>query len=782
MKLKNLSLDLIDKVKENNDIDNVEMLKDDEYAYINQNNKIYYQCPCKNTKNIDLNLNKEEITFDLSYNDFLGSPDFPLLETFKLHSRPQSSRKIYLNFLGGSVTNTWWNEGVSAKINYLPYSYDSNTGNQSSNDLIAIQKIWKYVSEDYAPFDVDITTEFNPAIIYGMICLVTSSDSSIIGEPGIGGIAFLYSWSTSQPCWVFNGGIKPAADSISHEVGHTLGLNHQGTRTQDYYLGNSTWGPIMGVSFYSQISQWTYIPAGKTYTGTNILPSINQDDIAIITKILPFIGDDLANTIEQTDTINPITQSTEIYGMINKNTDVDFLKFISNPGDIIIEGLVAATAPNLNLQLYLYDSSKNLILEGTKNGFNSKINFSVPNSSNGIYYLKIDGIGSTYYTDYGSIGKYKLILNIIEKTNYKYYSINSNKNEIFETEDVTFTVNTLNVLNNTQIYWKNNGTLNSTNIVEPDKGYITIMNNTATIKLTTKENSAGNIKIDLYLNENNNDILASSQNVLVKLYPPPTYNIVSDKYNINVNEKITFTINTTYVKNNTTLYWINEGTLTSDNFVENVNNGLITIQNNTASFSLTVKNNFTNSQEIILISIYKDANFNEQVASSQSVIVNKILSTYLIIPNKTNIYEKETVTFAIKTTNVDDNTTLYWNNMGTLNENNFSQDINSGYVIINNNTATLDLTVGSMNTQTGTIIIYLYKNLLDNDYLTISPIITVTRLPPPTYNIITNKNEVIVGSSIMFTVNTTNVANNTTLFIKNVGESSNTDFVGDRDK
>ena len=49
MKLKNLSLDLIDKVKESNDVDNIEILKEDEYAYVNKHHKIYYQCPCKNT-------------------------------------------------------------------------------------------------------------------------------------------------------------------------------------------------------------------------------------------------------------------------------------------------------------------------------------------------------------------------------------------------------------------------------------------------------------------------------------------------------------------------------------------------------------------------------------------------------------------------------------------------------------------------------------------------------------------------------------------------------------
>ncbi len=50
-----------------------------------------------------------------------------------------------------------------------------------------------------------------------------------------------------------NGNEKYTAEAISHEVGHTLGLSHDGriTPSEGYYAGHGSgdtgWAPIMGV-------------------------------------------------------------------------------------------------------------------------------------------------------------------------------------------------------------------------------------------------------------------------------------------------------------------------------------------------------------------------------------------------------------------------------------------------------------------------------------------------------------------------------------------------------
>jgi len=79
---------------------------------------------------------------------------------------------------------------------------------------------------------------------------------------------------------------------------------------------------------------------------------------------------------------------------------------------------------------------------------------------------------------------------------------------------------------------------------------------------------------------------------------------------------------------------------------------------------------------------------------NKNMLVSSISSpTYAISPNKILVNENETVTFTITTQNVSDNTTLYLANVGTTNDNDFTQNINNGTVTINSNTANFTLNI-----------------------------------------------------------------------------------------
>src|SRR6478736_3358564 len=81
-------------------------------------------------------------------------------DTFSLHSNPSSPYKIFLDFDGFTTTGTEWNNywGVASFFSSA-FSLTDGTPDFSSTELTAIQQIWQYVSEAFAAFNIDVTTQ-----------------------------------------------------------------------------------------------------------------------------------------------------------------------------------------------------------------------------------------------------------------------------------------------------------------------------------------------------------------------------------------------------------------------------------------------------------------------------------------------------------------------------------------------------------------------------------------------------------------------------------------------
>ncbi|MEH6634844.1 MAG: PKD domain-containing protein [Halioglobus sp.] len=364
--------------------------------------------------------------------------DYPLDQTFLLQSRPGASKTLYLDFNGHVITGTGWNNAAGVDVMYAaPWSADGDKTSFSDSELSDIQAMWRQVAEDYAPFDINVTTQ-DPGIAalarsgsgdnqYGSRALITPNiayiDTSYVSstgkifECGCGGVAYVGVFASTsqyyQPALVFNGSVIGAGEAITHEVGHNLGLAHDGTSSVGYYTGHGEgetgWAPVMGVGYYQPLVQWSrgeYLDANQgqndyaVMSSNGLDPAVDEHGDSPAAASTPAFASD-GTTATSTDT-----------GTIETPADADVFVIAAGAGPVSISATPVAADPNLDIQIKLRDESGTLLVSANPaDQLAANLNTTV---DGGTYYITIDGVGKgdplgTGYTDYGSLGGFKVV-------------------------------------------------------------------------------------------------------------------------------------------------------------------------------------------------------------------------------------------------------------------------------------------------------------------------------------------------------------------------------------
>lgn len=328
-----------------------------------------------------------------------------------LNSNLTAKATIYLDFDGENINSPMWNAG------------NAFMASPSGLGAAAIQEIYQRVAEDFRPFNVNVTTSesvFRAAPITQRIRVVITTTSGWFA--GVGGVAFLgsFTWGDDTPCFVFSDRLalfpKYVAECCSHETGHTLGLSHQSkydagcALTATYHegagLGESSWAPIMGNSYYRNMSGWNN---GPTPAGCNS----NQDNLGIITSQngFGFRTDDYSDDINSNPAPLDVT-AFSVNGIVSTSSDKDCFRFFLAENSNVLLNINPyhiggnADGANLDIKLSLFNSAKTLIRVYDRT---EQLSVSIDTIlQSGDYYLMIDGTGNQNVSDYGSLGAYSI--------------------------------------------------------------------------------------------------------------------------------------------------------------------------------------------------------------------------------------------------------------------------------------------------------------------------------------------------------------------------------------
>jgi hypothetical protein len=242
------------------------------------------------------------------------------------------------------------------------------------------------------------------------------------------------SYANYRPAWIYINNLANdesyIAEAASHEIGHNMGLSHDGTIAgSEYYgghgSGDTSWGPLMGTGYNRNVSQWC---KGEYYQANN-----TQDDLATIAAKIIYRADDHGNTSASATALT-ITGGTNVVattpendpggtfsankGVLERSTDVDVFSFATGSGTINLtvnpwimpSGFTRGG--NLDVSVELYNTNGIRLL--TNNSSGQTFARVQTNLADGVYYLHVRNSGAgnptsstpSGYTAYGSIGQY----------------------------------------------------------------------------------------------------------------------------------------------------------------------------------------------------------------------------------------------------------------------------------------------------------------------------------------------------------------------------------------
>lgn len=328
-------------------------------------------------------------------------PDF-------LISRPGAPDLVYLDFDGHGSTQA--------------FSMDAqHDGTFSNLELEKIEEIFLRVSEDLAPFDIEVRAAdlVDPNLSFqngnALRVVIGANDTDIT--------ATLDEWSGAAAENVVTVGDGGGADSIT--------TNYQDLGRDIAYRASRAIGRAVGLTFVGTSPAIRRVDNAPLFaTGERDIWSDNggQDDLSIITKTansIVFAADDHGNSIATATNVATTANIESIRGVIERNDDTDVFTFstaaagtatininvldLTTRASAITGNSFGAANPGANLDpvLRIFDANGTLVAEDDPaNSLSASISTSL---AAGRYFIEVSNRG-----EYGNLGEYTITMDGID--------------------------------------------------------------------------------------------------------------------------------------------------------------------------------------------------------------------------------------------------------------------------------------------------------------------------------------------------------------------------------